>query len=131
MSTALTIVVVTAVAVLVAVLVSYAKRLRSTRDRERALLASKAEEHRGAANSRRRRASDLASHASELADNADALMAKAERLDNEAAKEMEAARSDEKQSAVATRRTTKRQLFPINLTRRRDSATSAPKKEKP
>lgn len=112
MSTAVAILIgVVALAVIV-MLASYAVRLRSAQRRSRRELVAESETRLGLANDGRRRASQLAAMAS-------AQHAEAERLDQEAAQELEAARAEEELSAAAKRKAKRQGHLPINLSRNR------------
>jgi Flp pilus assembly protein TadB len=108
-----TILIVIAALVVLAVLLSYAGRMRTERNRRRAETAVQVEEHRGSANARRRKASKLAAKASELS-------AEANKLDQKAAQEVESAQTEEDRAVEAGRRLKRqrRRRFPLQLTRR-------------
>jgi biopolymer transport protein ExbB/TolQ len=113
MSTPVEILIIVAALAVIVMLGSYAMRGRTEQRRSRRHLAAESETRLGRANDGRRRASQLAAMAS-------AQHAEAERLDQEAAQELEAARGEEELSAAAKRKARRQGILPINLSRNRD-----------
>lgn len=108
----LTIILLAAVAVmLVAVLISTGRRRATEADRHAGKLEVEAEERHVLANDKRRRAEELASRATEHAE-------KAERLDREAAEELDAAHTQDDLSTEARKRAQRRGRMPIRLARK-------------
>jgi biopolymer transport protein ExbB/TolQ len=112
MSTLVAILIIVVATAVIVALASYTVRLRTAQRRSRQRLTAESEARLGRANDGRRRASQLAGMAS-------AQHAEAERLDQEAAKELEAARAEEELSAAAKRKARRQGRFPINLSRNR------------
>lgn len=112
MSTLVTILIIVAALVLIVAFASYTMRLRTEQRRSRRSLVAESETRLGRANDGRRRASQLAAMAS-------AQHAEAERLDQEAANQLEAARTEEELSAAAKRKARRQGRIPIKLSRNR------------
>jgi FtsZ-interacting cell division protein ZipA len=111
MSPVLIILIAVAAVALIVLLVSAARRQKSEADRHDGKLAVEAEERHTLANDKRRRAEDLAARASEHAE-------KAERLDREAADELDAAHTQDELSDQARDGMRRRGRMPIRLARR-------------
>ncbi len=112
MLTVLTVIVVIAV---IAVIGSYFWRLVTERDRRYARLEAETEGYRGAANERRRQASLLAAEAGRLSADAD-------RLDEQARAEVEAAGLHEERVVEAQHKLRRRVRFPRLARRQAGSA---------
>jgi membrane protein implicated in regulation of membrane protease activity len=100
MSTVLTVVIALLAIAALAVVISMLKRRRTESDRRNAQLEAEVEGHRGSANERRREASRLAGVAGKLS-------ARADELDEQAGKEVEAARLDEERLLEARKKVKK------------------------
>ncbi len=111
MSTLAIIAIAAGAVLLLALLVSYASRLRTERNRVDGELAVDAEGYRGAANARRRHANELAARSTRASARAKEFAEEAKRLDEAAATEVGAAKLAEERVIEVDRKRKRRFAF--------------------